>query len=131
MTLDEKIYALWIADVTATALVPADRFKPPGNYQNIAAPYVVFYPIFMTPFDTTASANSIEKGTYQFSIYASSYSQCDTIRRKLLAVLDGNQDGFNFRYRSSRFINEVNENAAGLVLLVLDYLVSTAAPAVS
>ena len=131
MTLDEKIFALWSADATATALVPAGRFKPPGNYQNIAAPYVVFYPIFMQPYDVLASANGIERGTYQFSIYAAEYSTADTIRRKLLAVLDGNKAGFNFRYRSSRFLNELNEQGVGLILLVCDFFVSTATPVVS
>lgn len=129
MTIDEKIFALWSADGTATALVPASRFKPAGNYQNVSPPYVVFYPIFMQPFDVIAStSDGIERGTYQFSIYALSSSTAEQIRIKLKTVYNGNFGGFNFRFRSSRFMNELNDQGVGLILLAADFFVSTPAP---
>ncbi len=126
MTVEEKIYALWSADATATALVPAASIKPPGKYQNLAAPYIIHWPITLNRPRTFAegAANAIEIGTRQFSIYAASYTSAEAIRRKLIEVLDGNHGGFNFHFQSSRFVDETPD--IPLVLIAADFLVTSA-----
>jgi hypothetical protein len=106
MTVAEKIFSLWSADSSATALVPAARFKPGGLYQNIAFPYVVFTRVYDERYRTIAegAANALEYGTWQFSVHTNgntAHSTADTIRRKLIDVYDGNKGGFNFHYRAS------------------------------
>lgn len=126
MTVEEKIFALWSADATAIALVPDARFKPGGAYQNLAAPYVLHWPIVVTRRRTFAegAANSIEIGTRQFSIYAASMSTAESIRSKLIDVFDGNKGGFNFHFQSSRFVDEQPD--IPLVHIAVDFLVTTA-----
>lgn len=125
MTVAEKIFALWTADPTATALVPAARFKYSGPWQNITAPYVIFFPITVQQWRThNDGASSIEYGPWQFSIYASRSSDCDAIRRKLIQVLDGNHSGFNFQYQAGRFVDETPDKT--LVLWAVDFLATSA-----
>lgn len=126
MTVEEKIYALWSADATATALVPAARFKPGGVYQNLTVPYVIHWPISVTRPRTIGegAANAIEISTRQFSIYASSMTAAEAIRRKLISVFDGNKGGFNFHFQASRFVDETPD--LGVVLVAADFLVTTA-----
>lgn len=126
MTVEEKIFALWSADATATALVPAARFKPGGIYQNLAAPYVLHWPIVITRRRTFAegAANCIETSTRQFSIYAASITSAEEIRLKLISVFDGNKGGFNFQFQSARFVDEQPD--IPIVLIAVDFLVSTA-----
>ena len=126
MTVEEKVFALWGADATAIALVPAARFKPGGIYQNLTIPYVLHWPIVNTRRRTLAegAANSIEIGTRQFSIYAASMSSAEDIRRKLIDVFDGNKGGFNFHFQSSRFVDEQPD--IPVVLIAVDFLVTTA-----
>ena len=126
MTVEEKIFALWSADATAIALVPAASFKPGGVYQNLTVPYVLHWPITVERRRTIAegAANSIEIGTRQFSIYAASMSSAENIRRKLIDVFDGNKGGFNFQFQFSRFVDETPD--LGIVLVAADFLVTTA-----
>ncbi len=126
MTVEEKVFALWGADTTAIALVPAARFKPGGIYQNLTIPYVLHWPIVATRRRTftEGAANSIEISTRQFSIYAASMSSAETIRSKLIDVFDGNKGGFNFHFQSARFVDEQPD--IPVVLIAVDFLVSTA-----
>lgn len=126
MTVEEKAFALWSADATATALVPAASFKPGGAYQDLATPYVLHWPIVATRPRTFAegAANCIEISTRQFSIYAASMSAAENIRRKLIDVFDGNHGGFNFHFQSARFVDEQPD--IPVVLIAVDFLVSTA-----
>lgn len=125
MTIAEKIFALWGADATAIALVPAARFKYAGNYQNVTAPYVIFFPVAMQSYRTISegATNALEYGTWQFSIYAASSSSADTIKSKLISVFDGNKGGFNFHYQMSRFVDETPDKS--LVLVATDFLVTS------
>lgn len=126
MTIAEKIFALWGADATALALVPAANFKFAGPYQGVVAPYVIFFPVIEQRYRTFSEgvANSLEYGTWQFSIYAASASSADTIRRKLITVYDGNRGGFNFHFKDSRFVDETPDKK--LVLVAADFLATSA-----
>lgn len=126
MTVEEKVFALWSADATATALVPATSFKPGGVYQNLGATYVLHWPITVTRprTFTEGAANCIEFSTRQFSIYAPSMSAAENIRRKLIDVFDGNKGGFNFHFQSARFVDEQPD--IPIVHIAVDFLVTTA-----
>lgn len=124
MTVEEKVYALWSADATATALVPAARFKPGGIHQNVTVPYVLHWPVFNDR-PRTHSEGAIaafEKGMRQFSIFAGSMSAAEDIRRKLIEVIDGNKAGFNFHFSASRFVDESPTD--GVVHIAADFLVT-------
>lgn len=104
MTIPEKIFALWSADATAIALVPASRFKLHGLYQGLAFPHVIFHRITGQRHRTIEEGahNTFDLDIWQFSIHTSSNaadSSADVIRRKIIDVFDGNHAGFNFHYR--------------------------------
>lgn len=124
MTAAEKIFALWSADATATALVPAARFKYAGPYQNITAPYVIYSPITVQRYRTISegATNALEYGIWQFSIFSASASGADDIRRKLITVLDGNKGGFNFFFISSLVVDVDQERQ--LVHVAADFRVT-------
>lgn len=126
MTVAEKVYALWSADSTATALVPAARIKPTGVYQNLTVPYIIHWPISTTRYRThgEGATGSIERNLIQFSVYAASFTSADAIRLKLISVLDGNQGGFNFQFQASRFVDEIPDKS--IVHIAVDFLVTTA-----
>lgn len=126
MTIQEKIFALWSADASAIALVPAARFKPAGAYQNLAIPYVLHFSVATTRPRTFAegAVGGIEFSTRQFSIYAASEPSAEEIRRKLIEVFDGNKGGFNFQFQVARFVDEEPDIPA--VLIAVDFLVTTA-----
>ncbi len=129
MTIAEKIFALWSGDPTAIALVPGTRFKYAGLYQNITGPYVIFQPISQQRARTHAEGvtDHLDYGLWQFSVFTSgaqAQTAADAIRDKLIQVLDGNKDGFNFHFTQSRFVDEQPEKA--LVLNAVDFFVTSA-----
>lgn len=125
MTVAEKIFETWSADATAIALVPASRFKYAGSYQNVTVPYVIFQPVSAQRYRTLAenAIGSIETSVWQFSIFAASASAADVIRERLITVLDGNKDGFNFHFQASRFVDETPDRS--MVLVAADFFVSS------
>lgn len=126
MTIAEKIFALWGADAAAIALVPTDRFKYIGPYQDVDTPYVFFFPVIQQRYRTLTegAANALEYGTWQFSIYATSSSSADAIRLKLISVFDGNKAGFNFIYQTSRLVDKTPDG--DVLLYAADFLVTAA-----
>lgn len=74
MTVEEKIQALLIGSAAITALVPASRIKTPGEWQNLGRPYIVHFPVSVTPIDTHQGRAALTAWEfYQVSIFASSY----------------------------------------------------------
>lgn len=108
MTIEEKMLAVWSADAAATALVPAARFKPPGNWQDLDRPYIIQYPIVETAnhaHDNGAAVGPLRIWEYyQLSVIADSYSTAKTVAEKIRTVFNGNSDGVQFFYRGQRFV---------------------------
>ena len=110
MTIDEKILAIWTADATATALVPASRFKVPGNWEDLARPYVIQYPISEKAFHAHNNSGAIQTlriwEIYQLSVIADSYSSALAIAEKIRTVFNGNFSGVQFFYLGQRWIGQ-------------------------
>lgn len=108
MTIEEKVLAIWSADGTATALVPAARFKVPGDWQNMALPYVIQYPVAESAIhahDNRAAYQPLRTWEfYQLSVIAASYSSAKAVAEKIKSVFNGNIDGVQFFYRGQRFV---------------------------
>lgn len=108
MTIEEKLAAIWAADSSAIALVPQARFKPPGNYQNIARPYVIMYPVGETSTHVHNSAGAIQKlriwEVFQLSVIADSYITGKAVAEKIRSVFAGNITGTQFFYKGQRWV---------------------------
>lgn len=107
MTIVEKNLAVWSADATATALVPAARFKVPGNWQGIARPYVIQYPIVERAthaHGATVLQNLRVWEIFQFSIIADSFTSGQAIAEKMRTVFNGNNGGVQYFYLGQRWV---------------------------
>ena len=128
MTIQEKIFSLWSSDAGAVVLVPATRFKPSGFYQNLAFPHVIFHRITGDRYRTIeeGAADTFDREVWQFSIHTSvnaAESSAEAIRRKLIAVFDGNHAGFNFHYRSVG--PTITSQDQQYLMLPVDFLVTS------
>lgn len=108
MTIEEKILAIWSSNAAAIALVPASRFKVPGNWQGLTRPYVIQYPIVETSSHVHDGGGEISKlrkwDVYQMSVIADSYSTGKAVAEKIRSLFQGNIDGVQFFYRGQRFV---------------------------
>lgn len=97
MTVEEKAQAVLAAAAGVTALVPAARIRVPGDWQNLAAPYIIHYPVSVTPTRSHEGLEALEVyDFYQVSVYAATFSAARAIERAVRSALDGNHGGFNF-----------------------------------
>lgn len=106
-TIEETLLSIWSADGTATALVPATRFKVPGNWQNLTRPYVIQYPIVETSRQTHNGNGAIQKlrvWLFQFSVIGDSYSSAKAVAEQIRATFAGNISGVQFFYLGQRWV---------------------------
>jgi len=110
LTIDEKLLAIWAADGTATALVPAKQFKVPGNWQGTATPYVIQYPIAERAYHAHNNNGAVQKlrvwEIYQLSIIADSYSSALAVAEKMRTLFNGNIGGVQFFYLGQRWVGQ-------------------------
>lgn len=93
MTVEEKIYQILSASAGVTALVPAGRIKPPGDWQGLEKPYITHFPV---DGETTQCSDGQKAlriwGYYQVSIFATDHGRARAIAAAVEAALDGYQD---------------------------------------
>ena len=72
MGIEASIYAIQAADGPLTALVPATRIKPPGNWEDLERPYIVHFATGETPTHTFSGLAGFQDWGYQISVFADS-----------------------------------------------------------
>lgn len=92
MTVEEKVYAILSA---APVIIPANRIKPPGNWQNLARPYIQHFPVSIHPTYTHERLENLKDWEfYQVDVFSDDYASGNAVA---VAVRDrlGNyrQDG--------------------------------------
>lgn len=93
MTAEEKMFSVLSGAATVTALVPADRIKPRGDWQNVPRPYIEHFPVAAAPIRTHSGLAKLQIWPfYQISIFAGSMGLAATIRDTVIAALDGYHD---------------------------------------
>lgn len=128
MTIEEKIYAVLSADATVTALVPATRIKPPGNWQNLARPYIVQFPVSEGPIRThTEGLQDLRIWDfYQLDIFGDTYSSAKAVAEALRTALDGNQNGVDFQYRGQRYTGRETDEGIGVEHMIVEFFIAEA-----
>lgn len=123
-TIEEKVQALLAADSAVTALSPTSRIKPQGNWQNLARPYIVHFPVAMTPNYTHAGRAALNGWPYQVSCFADSYSAARALATAVQNALSGNHDGCQFFVRNQipLYDDEVQVNHIAVDLEVYEAL---------
>jgi hypothetical protein len=104
MTLPEKVYAILAAESAITTLVPAARIKVPGDWQELTLPYIVHFPVGVSPTHTLSGRAALTGWpSYQVSVFAASYSAAAAIAEELRDLLgNANFDGVQFIWTGQR-----------------------------
>ena len=98
MTVIEKVQTILEGSATVTALVPATRIRPSGNWQNVAAPYVIHFPVAARSEHMISGLAALRHyDYYQVSIFATTISAAKTIYDAVISALDGYQGKFQIR----------------------------------
>lgn len=110
MTVEEATYAALSAAGAVTALVPASRIKVRGNWQNLAAPYIIHFPVSADPIHTHEGRAALTGWPfYQVSIFATTYSQARAIAQAVVTAL-GAVGHPKYFWRSQRALEDPNVN---------------------
>lgn len=90
MTITEAVQARLVANTTLTALVPATRIMASGEHQNVVRPYIVHFPVSVSPIQTHTGLAALKMRGYQVSVFASTYASgeqiADAVRDALIGV---------------------------------------------
>ncbi len=93
--IEEQVYTILSATSALTALVPAARIKVPGDWQNLARPYIVHFPVSPSPVHVHDD-QIIQPGIwdfYQISVFSSTYSEGRAICKVLIENFRDNMTG--------------------------------------
>lgn len=105
MTIEEKVFSVLSADAGVLAVTTAAQIKPPGNWQALARPYIVHFPVAL---ETT---NTHDKGivnlkiwrSYQVSCFGDTYSSARALAAAVKAALGSyRQDNIISTWTGSR-----------------------------
>jgi hypothetical protein len=103
VTVEEKIQALLEGDEDLVALVPAARIKVPGDWQDLALPYIIHFPVTVEPTHTHDGPQPLRFWPeYQVSVFAATYGEARTVCAAVEALLDGYRDALTDRIALSR-----------------------------
>ncbi len=90
MAVEKKILTILSAAAAVTALCPAVRIKVPGDWQNLARPYIVHFPVSVQPqHDHTGLEALAIWDPYQVSVFADTYSGAVDLAEQVRIALDG------------------------------------------
>jgi hypothetical protein len=94
MNIDEKTYELLSAagalpsyGSPVTQLVPASRIKPPGDWQTLTKPYVVYFGILTEPTEMHSGRAPLTGWRVQVSVFALGYKEAMAIVPAVVAIL--------------------------------------------
>ncbi len=93
--IEEQVLTILSAMAAVTSLVPVDRIKVPGDWQNLTRPYIVHFPVSPAPIHVHDDS-LIQPGIwdfYQFSVFADTYSQGRAVVAVLIANFRDNMTG--------------------------------------
>lgn len=93
MTVEEKIQGLLESASGVTVLVPMDRIRVPGAWQDLPVPYIIHFPVAVDSTNTHDGPKALRIWPeYQVSVFASTYGEAKTIATAVEAKLDGWSD---------------------------------------
>jgi hypothetical protein len=93
MTIEEKVKELLTAASAVTDSVPADRIKPPGDWQALARPYIVHFPVAPAPDYTHQGRAALTQWpSYQASVFAADYATARAIAVAVVNALLASSD---------------------------------------
>ena len=89
MTIEQAIYNILGADASVTALCPAARIKVPGDWQNLARPYIIHTASQIRPTRTHTGLVSLREWDYQVNVISADYATGRALYEAIITALDG------------------------------------------
>lgn len=116
-TVETEVYDTLRAASGVTSLCPADRIKPPGNWQNLARPYIIHFPVALRQSRTHGGLNGRIWDSYQVSVFADDYADGRSLSDAVVAALDGvSAGGANFQFQQLRAFQDPEVDVIHFVL---------------
>lgn len=82
--------AVLIAAAGLTALVPATRIRVPGDWQDMARPYIIHQPVTVRPTETHNGLQALRIwDIYQVSVFSATFSSGRAVVEQVIAALRG------------------------------------------
>lgn len=92
MTITEYIQSLLESSSAVTVLAPASRIRVPGDWQNLARPYIVHVPVNPDPTYTHSGLAGLRIWSYQVSCFADSFGGAEELAVAVRDALSGLHD---------------------------------------
>lgn len=90
MEIEKAVYQVLAASATLTALCPAAKIYPQGDWQNIGLPYIVHFGVATSPTQMYSGLASLEMYEfYQVSCYAATQSAARGMADAVKRAMDG------------------------------------------
>ena len=90
MTIAEQIESVLAGNAALTALVPAERIKVPGQWQNLARPYIVHFPVTPDPIQThEGRVGTLVWEHYQVSVFSLDWGSGQAAMNAAIRALEG------------------------------------------
>ena len=114
----EIVQGVLVGSAAVTALVPALRIRPPGNWQNITLPYIVHRPSSVEPTRTHDGLKTLAiYNYYQVMIFSTSASEGAAIRDAVITAMDGNHAGTEIHFTGGSVFSAVDYDTGVLQFL--------------
>lgn len=107
MTTEEQVYAILSAAAGVTALCPASRIRVPGDWQDLDLPYIIHFPVSVTPIHSQSGLEALAIWDfYQVSCIGATYSKARILARAVVAALDGVHSSLTAFYESEAVVSD-------------------------
>jgi hypothetical protein len=107
MSIEATTYGILAAAAAVTALTTTARIKPPGDWQDLARPYIIYKPVTFDPSychnaETTAILDHWPN--LQINIVADTYASAravsDAVKAAIRSTTNGNHSGTQYFLRN-------------------------------
>jgi hypothetical protein len=107
MSIETTTYGILAASAAVTALTTTARIKPPGDWQDLTRPYIVYKPVTFDPtyvhnHETTALIDHYPN--FQINVVADTYASAravsDAVKSAIRSTTNGNHSGTQYFLRN-------------------------------
>lgn len=126
MRVSAKVQALLTANGPVTSLVPATKIKVEGDWQGVAAPYIIHGLVDFEPTNVHSGQTALRVCTYQVSAYALSHSGASTLAETIISAMNGYSDADVDRLVFKQMVNLGFDTDLKLAHIAVDFTIAGA-----
>lgn len=107
MSIESTTYGILSAAAAVTALTTTARIKPPGDWQDLARPYIIYKPVTFDPtycHNAETAALIDHYPNFQINVVADTYASAravsDAVKSAIRSTTNGNHSGTQYFLRN-------------------------------